>query len=374
MGKMLALAAHNWDLDTWVLDQDKSFPAGPVCSHFVTGNFKDFEDVYAFGKQVDVLTIEIEHVNTDALHKLAAEGVKIHPAPEKLNIIKDKGLQKQFYADQGLPTSSFRLYSDEKEVRKALQDGSLTFPFVQKSRTAGYDGRGVAVIKNPEHLESRLLSGPCVIEELVDIDKELAVIVARNERGEVKSFPAVEMIFNPVANLVEFLSCPANVSREVEEAAEQLAVRTIEAYGLCGLLAVELFLTKSGELLINEVAPRPHNSGHHTIDSCYTSQFEQHLRAILNLPLGSTEMKTASVMVNLLGEEGHSGPVAYEGMEQCLSMKGVNVHLYGKKETRPFRKMGHVTVVADSVAAAFDIARRVKETLKVISRGVEFKV
>ncbi|GAB4244965.1 MAG: 5-(carboxyamino)imidazole ribonucleotide synthase [Saprospiraceae bacterium] len=374
LGKMLALAAHNWDLDTWVLDQDKSFPAGPVCSHFVAGNFKDFEDVYAFGKQVDVLTIEIEHVNTDALLKLAAEGVKIHPAPDKLNIIKDKGLQKQFYADQGLPTSSFRLYSDEKEVRKALQDGSLTFPFVQKSRTAGYDGRGVAVIKNPEHLESRLLPGPCVVEDLVDIDKELAVVVARNERGEVKAFPAVEMIFNPVANLVEFLSCPANVSREVEEAAEQLAVRTIEAYGLCGLLAVELFLTKSGELLINEVAPRPHNSGHHTIDSCYTSQFEQHLRAILNLPLGSTEMKTASVMVNLLGEEGHSGPVAYEGMEQCLSMRGVNVHLYGKKETRPFRKMGHVTVVADSVAAAFDIARRVKETLKVVSRGVEFRV
>lgn len=374
LGKMLALAAHNWDLDTWVLDQDKSFPAGPVCSHFVAGNFKDFEDVYAFGKQVDVLTIEIEHVNTDALLKLAAEGVKIHPAPDKLNIIKDKGLQKQFYAEQGLPTSSYRLYSDEKEVRKALQDGSLSLPFVQKSRTAGYDGRGVAVIKNPEHLESRLLPGPCVVEDLVDIDKELAVVVARNERGEVKSFPAVEMIFNPVANLVEFLSCPANVSREVEEAAEQLAVRTIEAYGLCGLLAVELFLTKSGELLVNEVAPRPHNSGHHTIDSCYTSQFEQHLRAILNLPLGSTEMKTASVMVNLLGEEGHSGPVAYEGMEQCLSMKGVNVHLYGKKETRPFRKMGHVTVVADSVAAAFDIARRVKETLKVVSRGVEFRV
>lgn len=368
MGKMLALAAHNWDLDTWVLDQDKTFPAGPVCTHFVAGSFKDFDDVYSFGKQVDVLTIEIEHVNTDALLKLAEEGVKIHPAPEQLVIIKDKGLQKQFYADQGLPTSAFRLYSDENEVKKALQAGQLTFPFVQKSRTAGYDGRGVALIKDQEHLNSRLLPGPCVIEDLVDIDKELAVVVARNEQGEVKSFPAVEMIFNPVANLVEFLSCPANVSREVEAAAEQLAIRTIEAYGLCGLLAVELFLTKSGQLLINEVAPRPHNSGHHTIDSCYTSQFEQHLRAILNLPLGSTEMKTASVMVNLLGEEGHSGPVAYEGMEQCLSMKGVNIHLYGKKETRPFRKMGHVTVVADSVAAAFDIARRVKEMLKVVAR------
>ncbi len=374
LGKMLALAAHNWDLDTWVLDRDKSFPAGPVCTHFVAGNFKDFDDVCSFGKQVDVLTIEIEHVNTDALLKLEAEGVKVHPAPDKLNIIKDKGLQKQFYADQGLPTSAFQLYSDEKEVRKAVRDGKRSLPFVQKSRTAGYDGRGVVVIQNQEHLENRLLAGPCVIEELVDIDKELAVVVARNERGEVKSFPTVEMIFNPVANLVEFLSCPANVSREVEEAAGHLAIRTVQAYGLCGLLAVELFLTKSGELLINEVAPRPHNSGHHTIDSCYTSQFEQHLRAILNLPLGSTEMKTASVMVNLLGEEGHSGPVAYEGMEQCLAMNGVNVHLYGKMETRPFRKMGHVTVVADSVAAAFDIARRVKETLKVVSRGVGSRV
>ncbi len=368
LGKMLALAAHNWDLDTWVLDQDKSFPAGPVCTHFVEGNFKDFDQVYAFGKQVDVLTIEIEHVNTDALMKLAAEGVKIHPAPEQLNLIKDKGLQKQFYAAEGLPSSAFRLFSDENEVRNALRDGSLSFPFVQKSRTAGYDGRGVALIQNQDQLESRLMPGPCVVEDKVDIDKELAVIVARNESGTVKAFPAVEMIFNPVANLVEFLSCPANISRELEQAAEALAIRTIQAYGLCGLLAVELFLTKKGELLINEVAPRPHNSGHHTIDSCYTSQFEQHLRAILNLPLGSTEMKTASVMVNLLGEEDHFGPVAYQGMEHCLSMKGVNIHLYGKKETRPFRKMGHVTVVADSVSAAFDIARRAKENLKVVSR------
>lgn len=368
LGKMLALAAHNWDLPTWVLDLDPSFPAGPVCNHFVAGSFQDFDDVYAFGKQVDVLTIEIEHVNTNALMQLAAEGINIHPAPQKLSIIKDKGLQKQFYADNNLPTSPFQLFSDENEVRNAIGQGTLSFPFVQKSRTAGYDGRGVAVILNPTHLENRLLPGPCVVEKLVNIDKELAVIVARNQRGEVKSFPAVEMIFNPVANLVEFLCCPANVPRDVEEAAEQLAIRTIEAYDLCGLLAVEMFLTKNGQLLINEVAPRPHNSGHHTIDSCYTSQFEQHLRAILNLPLGSTKLKTASVMVNLLGELGHSGPVNYEGMEQCLAMEGVNIHLYGKKETRPFRKMGHVTVVADSVAAAFDIAQKVKNTLKVVAK------
>jgi 5-(carboxyamino)imidazole ribonucleotide synthase len=366
LGKMLALAAHNWDVTTWALDTDKSFPAGPVCSHFTEGNFKNYDDVYAFGKQVDVLTIEIEHVNTDALLKLEAEGLKIHPSPAKLSIIKDKGLQKEFYKKNNLPTSDFKLYESGEAIRAAIDGGALHFPFVQKSRTAGYDGKGVAVIKSAADLHL-LMPDASVVENLVDLEKEIAVIVARNEKGEIAAFPPVEMEFNPVANLVEFLVCPASLDEKTAKDAEALAKDSIEAYGICGLLAVELFLTKDNQLLINEVAPRTHNSGHHTIDSCYTSQFEQHLRAILNLPLGSTKMKTASVMVNLLGEPGYSGPVEYAGFDECVKMEGVKVHLYGKTVTKPYRKMGHVTILDPDLENAKTKARKVKETLKVIS-------
>jgi 5-(carboxyamino)imidazole ribonucleotide synthase len=366
LGKMLALAAHNWDVTTWVLDAAKDFPAGPVCSHFVEGSFNDFNDVFRFGKQVDVLTIEIEHVNTEALHRLEAEGLKIHPSPAALDIIKDKGRQKEFYQKNHLPTSLFQLWENGGAIQAAIQAGDLQFPFVQKSRTAGYDGRGVSLIRSEKEL-NLLMADASVVEELVEIEKEIAVVVARNEQGQVSVFPAVEMDFNPVANLVEFLVCPAALDERTKKEAEALAIATIEAFNICGLLAVEMFLTKDGRLLINEVAPRPHNSGHHTIDSCYTSQFEQHLRAILNLPLGSTKMKMASVMVNLLGEPGFSGPVKYEGLEQCLAMEGVKVHLYGKKETKPFRKMGHVTVLDADLEMAKAKARKVKEILKVIS-------
>ncbi len=366
LGKMMALAAHNWDLDTWALDTSKTFPAGPVVSHFVEGNFKDFDDVYNFGKQVDVLTIEIEHVNTDALIKLESEGLKIHPSPLALNIIKDKGLQKEFYKKNNLPTSPFALWENGKAIKQAIKNGRLKYPFVQKSREAGYDGKGVAVIKSEADLGS-VLSPASMVEDLVDIETEIAVVVARNEKGEVKAFPPVAMKFNPVANLVEFLVCPAGLDKKIAEQAEELAIAAIKAYGICGLLAVELFLTKNGELLINEVAPRPHNSGHHTIDSCYTSQYQQHLRGILNLPLGSTKMKTASVMVNLLGHSDFSGPVNYEGIEDCLAMEGVKVHLYGKSVTKPYRKMGHATVLDTDPEKAMEKAKRVKDTLKIIS-------
>ncbi len=366
LGKMLSLAAHNWDLTTWALDTSNTFPAGPVVSHFIEGNFKDFDDVYNFGKQVDVLTIEIEHVNTDALLKLEEEGVKVHPSPKALNIIKDKGLQKEFYKNNNLPTSPFALWESGEAIKAALKNGKLQYPFVQKSREAGYDGKGVAVIRSEADLPL-ILPDPSMVEELVDIDTEIAVVVARNEAGEVKAFPAVAMEFNPVANLVEFLICPAGLSEEIEKKAEELAIATIEAYGICGLLAVELFLSKSGELLINEVAPRPHNSGHHTIDSCYTSQYQQHLRGILNLPLGSTKMKTASVMVNLLGDPDYTGPVDYMGLEECMAIEGVKVHLYGKADTKPYRKMGHVTVLDADIEQAKTKARKVKETLKIIS-------
>ncbi|WP_425421720.1 5-(carboxyamino)imidazole ribonucleotide synthase [Phaeodactylibacter xiamenensis] len=367
LGKMMAQAANNWHLPLFLLDTDNSFPAGRVSPFFTEGNFKDYDDVYNFGKDKQVLTIEIEHVNTEALHQLEKEGVKVHPAPAKLDIIKDKGLQKQFYAAHNIPTAPFRLYKDESEVKQAVALGERPLPFVQKSRTAGYDGRGVSIIRSKADLEEKLLPGPCMIEDLVEMDKEIAVIVARNESGQTQAFPAVEMAFNPEANLVEFLFCPANINKEVEAKAEALAAEVINAYGICGLLAVELFLGKEGNLLVNEVAPRPHNSGHHTIDSCYTSQFEQHLRAILNLPLGSTKMKSPSVMVNLLGAPGHTGPVHYKHLEECLKIEGAHFHLYGKSTTKPFRKMGHATIVDESLERAVGKARWIQEKLEIVS-------
>jgi len=367
LGKMLALAAGNWHLPMYFLDESKDFPVGGFATGFTEGSFKNYDDVYNFGKMVDVLTIEIEHVNTDALLQLEKEGLTIHPKPSALNIIKDKGLQKQFYQQHQFPTSDFQLFDSEEDLRKAIGNQKTTYPFVQKSRTAGYDGKGVAIIRSEADLQTKLLSEACVVEELVDIKKELAVIVARNSNGEVVAFPTVEMDFNAEANLVEMLICPAQIDSKIAQAAENLAKAVIEAFDICGLLAVELFLTKDNQLLINEVAPRPHNSGHHTIDSCYTSQFEQHLRGILNLPLGSTKMKSPAVMVNLLGEPGYFGHVLYQGLEECLAIEGVNVHLYGKAETKPFRKMGHVTVLGETIDMAKQKAHRVQNTFKVIA-------
>jgi len=366
LGKMLALAAGKWGLPFYVLDASRDFPAGSYSTEFTEGSFKDFDDVYNFGKDKDIVTIEIEHVNTDALIKLQAEGIQVHPNPHALNIIKDKGLQKQFYTDKSLPTSPFRLYADEVELKHSIEDSRLIYPFVQKTRTAGYDGRGVAVIRSEEDLH-KILKGPCITEPLVDIDKEIAIVVARNAKGQTTTFPPVEMDFNPVANLVEYLYCPADISYNLLTKADELAREIIEAYDVCGLLAVEFFLTKSGEILINEVAPRTHNSGHHTIDSCQTSQFEQQLRAILNMPLGSTNMTSPAIMVNLLGEAGHTGPAIYEGMDACLETEGVHIHLYGKKMTKPFRKMGHATIVDKDLVKAKEKADFVKKTLRIIS-------
>jgi 5-(carboxyamino)imidazole ribonucleotide synthase len=368
LGKMLALAAANWHLPLHFFDAAEDFPAAGLGASFQKGDFAQYDDVLAFGLDKDVLTVEIEHVNTEALAELERRGVKVHPAPDKLALIKDKGLQKQFYLEKALPSSHFELFEDENAVKAAVANGKWAFPFVQKSRTAGYDGKGVSIIRS-EADWGKLLPGSCLLEECVDIELELAVIVARNENGEIAAFPTVEMEFNPVANLVEFLVCPARISPEIEAAAQVLAKSCIEAYALCGLLAVELFLTKKGELLINEVAPRPHNSGHHTIDSAYTSQFEQHLRGILNLPLGDTRSKCPAVMVNLLGAEGHSGPTYYAGLAETLAIPGVNLHFYGKSHTKPYRKMGHATIVAETLEEAILNARRVMETLRIESRS-----
>ncbi len=368
LGKMLCIAAAPLDIPIFILDEDESFPAGRLCTAFFQGDFKNYDDVYSIGSQVEVITIEIEHFNTAALYQLEKEGKKVHPSPAQLDIIKDKGLQKLFYVEHHLPTSNFALFDDKNAILEALEKKQIQLPFVQKSREAGYDGKGVAVIKNKNDLSEKLLKGASVVEDLIEIQKELAVLVSRNERGEIAVYDVVEMEFNAEANLVEFLFSPAEVNPLIAIEAEELAIKTIEAYDICGLLAVELFLTKDNQLLINEVAPRPHNSGHHTIDACMTSQFQQHLRAVLNLPLGSTKTTSPSVMLNLLGEPNYIGDVIYEGIEECLGMEGVFIHLYGKKTTKPMRKMGHVTIIGATLAEAKKKALMVKEKLKVKSQ------
>lgn len=366
LGKMLIQDASKWDIITYVLDPVENCPAGSIASHFTRGDYLDFDDVYRFGKQVDVLTYEIENINTSALHKLKQEGVKVVPDPAILEMIQDKGLQKEFYQRNGFPTSPFSLFSGKEYIANAVFTGDLKFPFVQKLRKGGYDGRGVSVINSNKDLEI-LLDGPSVIEEKVDIEKEIAVIVARNEKGEIKCFPAVEMVFDSKANLVEKLICPSEISEDMSEKAGKIAAGIIEKLNMAGLLAVEFFIDSNRNLIVNEVAPRPHNSGHHTIESVITSQFEQHLRAILNLPLGSAHLKMPAVMINLLGEKGHEGPVKYEGLTESMAIEGVKVHVYGKKFTRPMRKMGHVTVMAREMDEALKNADKVKKLIKVKS-------
>jgi len=371
LGKMLCLAAAPWDFKTCILDAAADYPAGSVCSEFTEGNFNDYDDVLAFGQNKDILTIEIEHVNTDALRELERLGKTVHPAPRALDTIKDKGLQKQFYQEHGIPTARFQLFDDGDALRGAVLSGEWRLPLVQKSRTAGYDGRGVAILRTKEDLETKLLPGPCLAEELVPVRTELAVIAARNANDEVAVFPPVEMDFHPEANLVELLVCPARISPLLAAEAEALAERVIRTFDICGLLAVEMFVTVGDELLVNEVAPRPHNSGHHTIDSAEISQYQQHLRAICNLPLGSTTQKLPAAMINLLGEPGHTGPVHYAGVEECLAIEGVHVHLYGKAITKPFRKMGHVTVTAPTLEEAIEKANRVRQLLRVVRAGLD---
>ncbi len=362
LGRMLIQAGMNFNLRISVLDPDKNAPCKSIADEFKVGSLTDFKTVYDFGKKTDVLTIEIEHVNTDALEKLANEGVKVFPQPQVIKIIQDKGLQKLFYQKNKIPTSEFRLVDSKDEL---LHTEGL-IPYFQKLRKGGYDGRGVQKIGSKKDFK-KAFDAPSVLEKRVDIAKELSVIVARNASGEVKTYPAVELDFHPEANLVEYLFSPAEISSSVRKRAEQIASKVAESLKIVGLLAVEMFLTKDGEILVNEIAPRVHNSGHHTIEANATSQFEQHLRAILNLPLGSTAMKAPAVMVNLLGEPGYDGVAEYKGLEKALKIEGVAIHLYGKKFTRPFRKMGHVTIVDRDLKTAKEKAKFVKRTLKVIA-------
>jgi 5-(carboxyamino)imidazole ribonucleotide synthase len=362
LGRMMIQTAINLNLNISILDPDKNAPCRYLVKKFVQGSLTDFETVYDFGKDKDLITIEIENVNIEALKALEKEGKKVYPQPHIIELIQDKGAQKMFFQRNDIPSPDFFLVDSKAQIGKYKD----YFPFFQKLRKGGYDGRGVQKLVNAHHLE-KSFDAPSVLERLVDFDKELAVIVARSEAGEVKCFPVVECEFNPEANLVEFLFSPANIKKNTEKEAIKIATTVAEKLGITGLLAVELFLTKDGNLLVNEVAPRPHNSGHHTIEANVTSQFEQHLRAILNLPLGDTAIVKAGVMVNLLGEFGYEGPARYQGLEDVMKFSGVYVHLYGKAPTKPNPKIGHVTIVDNDILKARQKAKLVKRTLRVIA-------
>jgi 5-(carboxyamino)imidazole ribonucleotide synthase len=367
LGKMLLNETRKFDIYTCVLDPSSQAPCKIACNEFFKGDLLDYDTVYNFGKKVDTLTIEIENVNVDALKTLEKEGVKVYPSAKTLKTIQNKARQKLFYVDHELPTAEFSRFAYKDEILKAIEHKSLEFPFVWKAAQFGYDGNGVKIIRTHSDLDE-LPNAECITEKLIPFKNELSVIVARNIEGKVKVYPVVEMEFHPEANQVEYVICPARIPKEVAIKAELIALKVSAAFEHVGLLAVEMFQTENDEILINEVAPRPHNSGHHTIEASYISQFEQHIRAVLGLPLGKTDSKLGGIMVNLVGAEGYSGNVVYKNIEEILEMEGVTPHIYGKKQTRPFRKMGHVTIVHDDINEARKIAEKVKGTIKVISQ------
>ncbi|MDB4620998.1 5-(carboxyamino)imidazole ribonucleotide synthase [Flavobacteriaceae bacterium] len=367
LGKMLLYTTRKWDIKTSVLDPSEEAPCKIACDYFEVGDFKDYDTVYQFGKKVDVLTFEIEHVNLEALKQLEKEGVHVYPSAATLEVIQNKSTQKDFYKNNNIPTAPHQNFDDVNQLKEAIKNKELNLPFVWKSALMGYDGNGVSIIKNTKQLES-LPNVACLAELLVPFTHELGVIVCRNPSGEVVAYPTVEMEFHPEANQVEYVLCPSRLDKTITDKAQKVALQVSRSFEHVGLLAVELFLTKTGDILVNEVAPRPHNSGHVTIETAYTDQFEQHIRAILDLPLGNPENKVSGVMVNLVGAENHSGVVHYENMNTILNMPGVIPHIYGKKDTRPFRKMGHVTIVNENLNEARKIAEVVKKTIHVISK------
>ena len=368
LGKMLLAETRKFDIQTYILDPSAAAPAQFGAAKFIIGDLMDFDTVYNFGKQVELLTIEIENVNLDALDVLESEGLKVFPSPKTLRLIQNKAVQKQFYLDKNIPTSFFEKFSTLQDLKSQIsnQQSKISFPFVWKCAEFGYDGNGVKIIRGLQDLES-LSNVACIAEEMVPFKNELAVIVVRSSHGKVKTYPVVEMEFHPEANQVEYVICPARINAEVARKAIEVALQVSECFDHVGILAVEMFQTHDDQILVNEVAPRPHNSGHYSIEASYTSQFENHIRAILGLPLGNCNSKVAGIMVNLVGAEGFTGDVIYENIEKIMAIDGVTPHIYGKRETRPFRKMGHVTIVNEDMAEARRIAAVVKNSIKVIA-------
>lgn len=369
LGKMLLAETRKFDIQTYILDSSADAPSQFGATHFFIGDLMDFDTVYDFGKKVDLLTIEIENVNLDALDKLEADGLKVFPSPTTLRLIQNKGNQKDFYVANNIPTSPHQRFENIQNLKSKIvnQQSKIQLPCVWKAARFGYDGNGVKILKQAHDLEI-LPDVECLIEELVPFKNELSVIVARSASGEVKTYPVVEMEFHPEANQVEYVICPARIDEKLAQKATEVALKVSENFNHVGLLAVEMFQTHDDEILVNEVAPRPHNSGHYSIEASYTSQFENHLRAILNLPLGNTDSKVAGIMVNLVGAGGYSGNVIYENIEKIMAIDGVTPHIYGKRETRPFRKMGHVTIVNEDINEARRIAEEVKNTIRVIAK------
>mgnify|MGYP003742538549 CR=1 FL=1 len=366
LGKMLIQEASKWDIETFVLDNDPTCPAKSIASHYFQGNHLDYDALLNLGRNVDILTYELENVNLKALKTLKNEGIVVKPDPEILEIIQDKGLQKLFFEQHNIPTAPFKLYENGSGIISAIEAQELSLPFVQKLLRGGYDGRGVCVIQDRDDLK-QLFDKPSVVEQKIDIAKEIAILVARNQEGETRCYQPVEMVFDPKANLLDRLFSPALISNEIKKQLFELSEKIAHQLQYEGVLAIEYFLGTDNQIYVNEMAPRPHNSGHHTIESAATSQFEQHLRGILNLPLGSTQLLKPAVMVNILGNPGYEGHVKYIGLDQIFAIEGSYVHLYGKKITKPYRKMGHITILGENLEEALSKADEVKFKLKVIS-------
>ncbi|WP_024772082.1 5-(carboxyamino)imidazole ribonucleotide synthase [Aquimarina macrocephali] len=366
LGKMILYDTRKYDIQTYVLDPSQDAPCKIACDHFQQGNLMDYDTVYNFGKKVDVLTFEIETVNLKALVQLEKEGKKVYPSSKTLEKIQNKGKQKLFYEENKIPTAEFTRFSNKAHLTEGITNNRIKLPFVWKSTQGGYDGKGVSIVRSGADL-AKLPDTECIAEHLIDFKNELAVIVVRNPSGEIKTYPVVEMEFHPEANQVEYVICPARIDAKIAQKAIKIAEKVSKAFEHVGVLAVEMFQTQDDNILVNEVAPRPHNSGHYSIEASYTNQFEQHIRAILDLPLGATESKVGGIMVNLVGKEGYTGDVIYKNIEEIMKMKGVTPHIYGKKQTRPYRKMGHVTIIHEDIDEARKIAEKVKNTIQVIS-------
>jgi len=367
LGKMLLSECAKFDIYAIVLDPSKEAPCSKLASEFFVGDLMNYDTVLEFGKKVDVITLEIENVNADALEKLESLGKKVYPSSKNIKTIQNKGLQKLFYKENNLPTSNFKIHSNIKSIEQDVASNNLTFPFVWKSAQFGYDGKGVKIVENKDEL-SDLSDVECIVEEKIKIKKELSVIISRNESNQESSFPVVEMDFNPKSNLVERVICPANISMSIEENAIRIAKNLSKSLGHIGLLAIEMFLTHDDKILINEIAPRPHNSGHHTIECCFTSQFEQHLRSVLNLPLGDTSIKIPGIMLNLVGENKNEGEVLYENIDMIMKISGVTPHIYGKRKSRLNRKMGHITIVNKNINDAIEMSKKIRKIIKVTSK------
>jgi 5-(carboxyamino)imidazole ribonucleotide synthase len=362
LGRMLLQSAANYPVETFVLENDDECPAAHLCHHFVKGDIRSFDDVYSFGKNLDAITIEIESVNEDALEKLKSEGVQIFPDPATLKTIKNKILQKEFYRKNEIPTSDFVVTENRTDLDKHI--GFL--PAVHKIAMGGYDGRGVEIIRNSEEIESGF-DAPSILEKMVHIKKELAIIIAVNNKGENAMYPAVDMVFDSLLNLLDYQISPADIPEKILWKAQAIAMKVVKALNSSGIFAVELFVDDKGEVFVNETAPRVHNSGHHTIEANYSSQFDMLWRIILDYPLGNPEAILPAAIVNLLGADGFYGEAVYEGLKKVLETDNVFVHIYGKKETKPGRKMGHVTILSKEKQELIHQANRIKHTLKIIS-------